>query len=80
MLPVPADSSTPAVSQPLDLVTGNYPVPVLHGTHGRGVGKSQPLVQVLAGWERGTEREQGLSLSQSVQVGISRAKGGEFCP
>lgn len=47
---------------------------------GSGAGRSQPLVQMLAGWERGTGREQGLSLSQSVQMGISRAKRGDLWP
>lgn len=81
VLPAPADSSTPGVPQHAGSCHRKPSCPLPHGALGLGVGgKSQPPVQLLPGWERGTVGEQGLGLSQSVQMDISRAKGGNFWP
>lgn len=80
VLPVRADSSSPGVSQHTGSCPRKLSCPPGPWSLGSRPGKSQPPVEMLAGWDRGTEREQGLGLSPRVQMDISRAKGGDFSP
>lgn len=73
VLPAPADSSIPGVSQHTGSCPRKSSCPSAPWSPGSGEGKSQPCVQMSAGWE------QGLSFSQ-CPGGHHTTKWGTFGP